>query len=129
MLNKKIQEIENADMPKLRNDFKLYFGWDCKARNKEFLRSRIIYRLQELEFGGLSSTIKYLLNTMAIPKDVPSLKSGMILERSYKGKNYRIDVGNNTFLMNGKHYESLSAIAYIITGQRISGNRFFNINK
>lgn len=92
MLNEEIKKIEKAQMPELRKSFKFYFGWECKARNKEFLRSRIIYRLQELEFGGLSATLKYLLHSMKIPESNPCLTNGAIIEKTYKGKKYRIDV-------------------------------------
>ena len=79
MLEEKIKEIERMSMPELQQQFKKYFGWDCKARNKEFLRSRLIYRLQELTFGGLSSTTKFLLYQMAIPTPPIHLTKGSVL--------------------------------------------------
>ncbi len=129
MLEEKIKEIERMGMPELQQQFKKYFGWDCKARNKEFLRSRLIYRLQELTFGGLSSTTKFLLYQMAIPTAPIHLTKGSVLEKTYKGKLYRITVGQDHFTMDGKVYKSLSAIAHTITGQRLSGNRFFKIDE
>ena len=129
MLEEKIKEIERMSMPELQQQFKKYFGWDCKARNKEFLRSRLIYRLQELTFGGLSSTTKFLLYQMAIPTPPIHLTKGSVLEKTYKGKLYRITVGQDHFTMDGKVYKSLSAIAYAITGQRLSGNRFLKIDE
>lgn len=79
MLEEKIKEIERMSMPELQQQFKKYFGWDCKARNKKFLRSRLIYRLQELTFGSLSSTTKFLLYQMAIPIPPIHLTKGSVL--------------------------------------------------
>ncbi len=127
MIEEKIRRIERMNMPELREQFKKHFGWDCQARNKEFLRSRLIYRLQELTFGGLSTTTKFLLYQMAIPTPPIQLTQGSVLEKTYRGKLYRITVGQDNFIMDGQVYKSLSAVAYAITGQRLSGHRFFRV--
>ncbi len=127
MLEKEIINVQKMTMPELRKCFQSYFGWDCKARNKAFLISRIIYQMQELQYGGLSNATRYLLSSLEIPKPKVELSAGMILERKYKNKQYRIEVCHDYFMMNGERYETLSSVATAITGQKISGNRFFNL--
>jgi hypothetical protein len=47
--------------------------------------------------------------------------------REWNGRTYRVEVVAEGFLMDGRHYRSLSAIARQITGARWSGPRFFGI--
>ena len=72
--------------------------------------------------GAVAKTIK--------PKRVPTLlKTGTRLVREWNGRAYQVEVIESGFLMDGKHYRSLSAIAKRITGAHWSGPRFFGTGR
>lgn len=54
--------------------------------------------------------------------------AGQKLTREYKGKSYEVDVRADGFMMDGKPYRSLTAVAKKITGySSISGTQFFGL--
>jgi hypothetical protein len=57
------------------------------------------------------------------------LKTGTRLVREWNGRAYQVEVIENGFLMDGKHYRSLSAIAKRITSAHWSGPRFFGTGR
>ncbi len=54
---------------------------------------------------------------------------GACLTRIYKGHEYQVEVLSNGFVYDGERYQSLSAIAHVITGGHWNGYLFFNIKK
>ncbi len=60
---------------------------------------------------------------------VSSLKPGTYLMREWNGRTYQVEVINDGFVLNGKTYKSLSAIAKHITGAHWSGPRFFGVSQ
>lgn len=46
--------------------------------------------------------------------------------RVYKGHQYVVDVLEDGFAYDGKRYQSLSAVAHVITGGHWNGFKFFN---
>jgi hypothetical protein len=52
---------------------------------------------------------------------------GTRLVREWNGRVHTVEVGADTFMWNGCHYPSLSAVAAAITGARWSGPRFFGL--
>lgn len=67
--------------------------------------------------------------TAAAPaRPTPTILSpGSRLLREWNGRMYAVDVLDNGFVMDGKTYRSLSAIAKRITGTDWSGPRFFGL--
>jgi hypothetical protein len=55
------------------------------------------------------------------------LKAGTILSREWNGITHRAIVVGDGFLWDGTRYDSLSAIAFAITGTRWNGPRFFGL--
>ena len=55
------------------------------------------------------------------------LKPGIHLVREWNGRTYQVEVVEDGFRMDGRHYKSLSAIACKITGAHWSGPRFFGV--
>jgi hypothetical protein len=49
--------------------------------------------------------------------------------RVWRGQTHHVLVREDGFEWQGERYASLSAIAYMITGTRWSGPRFFGLNK
>ena len=52
---------------------------------------------------------------------------GARLIREWNGRRYMVEVVDGGFVMDGKPYRSLTAIAFRITGARWSGPRFFGL--
>lgn len=55
------------------------------------------------------------------------MKAGTILTREWNGAIHRVIVVEDGFLWDGNKYESLSKIAFAITGTRWNGPRFFGL--
>jgi len=56
-----------------------------------------------------------------------NLKLGTILTREWNGQCHRVMVADAGFVWNGKAYDSLSRIAFAITGSKWNGPRFFGL--
>jgi hypothetical protein len=64
---------------------------------------------------------------VAFDRGQVELKAGIILSREWNGITQRAIVVDDGFLWDGTRYDSLSAIAFAITGTRCSGPRFFGL--
>ena len=107
-----------------------------KALGPDLLRRCIAHRIQEKAYGGLSPATLRLLNqlvraAMAKPNgrlELPRrIKPGSELVRTWKGKTHRVMVMADGFAWNGRTYDSLSKVAFAITGTRWNGPRFFGL--
>jgi hypothetical protein len=58
----------------------------------------------------------------------PLLSAGTQLIREWNGRPYCVEVTDGGFILDGKSYQSLSAIAKKITGTHWSGPRFFGLS-
>ena len=99
-----------------------------------FMRKTLAYEQQCKEHGGLPSSAKRTLAAVANGKSVndatrPSIQPGTHLMREWNGRTYQVEVVNGGFLLDGRKYRSLSAIAKKITGAHWSGPRFFGVNR
>jgi hypothetical protein len=56
-----------------------------------------------------------------------ALKPGVRLVREWNGRSYVVDVVEDGFVLDGRSYRSLSALAFHITGAHWSGPRFFGL--
>ena len=57
------------------------------------------------------------------------LTAGTVLVREWNGVPYPVTVTDDGFLLDGKTYRSLSAVATAITGVRWNGPRFFKLDE
>jgi hypothetical protein len=125
-----------------------------RARWKSMLRQRppshlprhllfavLAYRLQADELDDLDPVTARLLKQIAT--DDGSLevsrrtdefgrrrvefKPGTILTREWNSQTYRVMVVDEGFAWNGKTYDSLSKVAFAITGTNWNGPRFFGL--
>lgn len=60
---------------------------------------------------------------LTTPRPLPP--SGARLIREWNGRRYVVDVVDDGYIMDGKHYQSLTAVSFRITGVKWSGPRFF----
>jgi hypothetical protein len=55
------------------------------------------------------------------------LPAGTVLTREWNGHNHRVMVVSEGYTWGGQTYDSLSKIAYAITGTKWNGPRFFGL--
>ena len=104
--------------------------------NKTYLANQIIYRIQELTYGGLSRRTIDRLEALAESKATDQRKSnpsrlavGTRLVREVKGVEHHVQVLADGYEYQGIKYRSLSGAAFAITGTRWNGNEFFGLGK
>ena len=98
----------------------------------------LAYRAQEKESGGLSPAALRRLRELSrvlqsnphapIP-DVPSIKPGTRLVRSWRGQIHQVTVVEKGYEYKDRRYASLSEVARLITGTRWNGPLFFGLRK
>jgi Protein of unknown function (DUF2924) len=107
-----------------------------RAFGPDLLRRSIAHQIQEKAYGGLSVSVRRLLDqlvktAMAKPNgrlELPRrIKPGSELIRTWKGKSHRVTVMTDGFAYAGETFASLSEIATEITGTKWNGPRFFGL--
>jgi hypothetical protein len=136
--------------PELADKYVSLFGCAPRSRNRDFLRKRLAWRIQELAEGSLSeralarieelgpealslwrrptrmgSTTK--LPTAVVPRarDPRLPVAGTVLTRIHGTTEHRVTVLDDGFEYQGERYRSLSKIARVITGTPWNGFLFF----
>jgi hypothetical protein len=117
-------------------------SWSALAHLPKHLQTAIVsYRRQADQSDDLDPAIRQFLDRIVgkeTPKSVMAklvgfdrgqveLKAGTILSREWNGITQRVIVVDDGFLWNGTRYDSLSAIAFAITGTRWNGPRFLGL--
>ncbi|MDP8212780.1 MAG: DUF2924 domain-containing protein [Candidatus Zapsychrus exili] len=153
-LQSQIMELKVASVEKLQSKYKeLFKVRETPCDNKVYLFKRIAYKLQKLEYGGISekakTRIKELLkeydpiNNKALRPEVtsagkvvtsiPSLRDkrlpipGTVMHKKYKDQEIQVRVLEKGFEYKNKYYKSLTAISEEITDSHWSGYDFFNL--
>ena len=138
ILRHQIEAVAGKNMDELREQFQELHGFDCGDTNVFGLRKRIIYRLQEIYYGGVEPNDMDILDGIADRDPLANLRSmavrrtskvrGTKLFRIWKGKQYEVMVGKDgCFVFDGETYKSLSAVARKITGTKWNGKTFFGV--
>ena len=125
----------------------VFSGEKATSNNKVLLWRKIAWRLQEIEYGGLSQDTKSRINELiedydpinnkmlrpqpAQTKEKPNGRDtrlpipGAIIRKEYKGQVLEVKVLEKGFEYQGKPYKTLSAVAKAITGDHWNGYLFF----
>lgn len=136
-----LSKFETLDREACLKRWRKQFGHEPpRYVSVEFMRRVLAFEAQVKIYGGHSRAVRHVLRSIlkevetGKPKDaakpVPSpvtLRPGTYLVREWNGRPYRVEVTENGFLMDGKAYASLSALAQKITGTIWSGPRFFGL--
>ncbi len=125
-----IRRLPTLSKAELIELWQQYFHNAPVCIRKEYYVRQIAHRLQELAYGGLDSSMKEKIERVAnlnknAMKGLPL--PGTRLIKEYKGVEYTVTVHNDGFEYLGIKYPALSTVAKRITGQRISGKRFFGL--
>ena len=130
--------LKVAPVSTLKQKWRELFEREPPPYNRRFLEHRLVYRIQELAYGGLKpETLKHLralaedldggdpIRRRQVAKDRPV--SGTRLIREYQGVEHCVTVRDDDFEYQGRPYKSLSAVARAITGTRWNGLTFFGL--
>ena len=99
-----------------------------KYLSPQFMKRVLIWETQNRLQGGLSAKTERRLKQIAAGKaPLPKTKPGSHLVREWNGRTYQVEVVEGGYVMDGKTWRSLSAIARHITGAHWSGPRFFGV--
>ena len=128
-LPKRLAEIDRLDRDGCLNLWREMFGrLPPKYLSPQFTRRVLIYETQPRALGGLSRMTEQRLKKAYLGAPAaPIAKPGAQLVCEWNGRTYHVEVIENGYLMDGKRWRSLSAIARHIAGARWSGPRFFGV--
>ena len=146
-VTQQIRELQEMTVTDLAVNYEALFGQPPRVRNAAYLRRRLAWKIQELEFGGLSAKAKSRLDELISKIDLPLGDSaprraqrvarngpkaplvGTTLIRSWHGQELRVEVRDEGFEWDGTIYRSLTAVARAITGSAWNGRLFFGLTK
>ena len=134
-----------ADLPELLREIALLSRTECRVawmktfKNDPpkylsffFMRRVLAHDLQCRKLGGHPAATKRKLKS--VPECIGDSETsqtatdGSTLVREWNGRIYRVDVSTEGYVLDGKSYASLSAVARHITGAHWSGPRFFGLS-
>ena len=142
----------------LRIKYREAYGEESRSGNKVWLVKRIVWRLQALAEGDLSERARRRMLELANdadlrtnaprppkPKAVPRQclvvptavgpvddrlpMPGSVITRRYKGETLLVHVLTSGFAYEGEVYQTLSAVAKVITGTHTNGFLFFRMGQ
>ena len=116
-----------------------YFSRRPDKPNREYLQSRLAYKLQEEAFGGLPIETARRLANIGVenskikerrkPRDI-YLAPGTVLMRQWGERDHKVTVSaEGTFEYEGRFFKSLSSVARHIAGTPWSGPLFFGLRR
>lgn len=134
----RIAALKACTTRQLRKEWRALYNTEPPRHSRSYLESRLIYRLQELEFGGLSRTTVQRLETLGRQLDGGNVVLrrirvddrpivGTRLIREWQGVEHTVTVQHDGYEWQGKAYKSLSSVARAITGTRWNGWAFFGL--
>ena len=132
----RVAALKSMDKAALQNYWVEVFGVKAPHLHIRILRQRLIWRIQELELGGLSDKAKMQLEQLKQQAGkhgriknsrIVRPPAGTRIQREYDGECHEVLVLKEGFEYRGQVYRSLSKIARLITGSHWSGPLFFNL--
>ncbi|WP_260022894.1 DUF2924 domain-containing protein [Ruegeria conchae] len=122
-------EIETFDRAACLEYWRKTFGRSPpKYLSPQFMKRVLIWDMQNKALGSVSAKTTRRLKQIAAGKVLPTTaRPGSHLVREWNGQTYQVEVIEGGYVMDGKTWRSLSAIAKHITGAHWSGPRFFGV--
>jgi hypothetical protein len=149
--------LETMNVGALAEKYRELYGEPTRSRNKDYLKKRLAWRIQELAEGGLPPGAVAIINQLGdqmpgrwrmrmtrsattepeappllppvAPRDPRLPPPGTVLRRVFEGVAHEVTVGVGGFEYQGTRHKALSAIAQKITGTRWNGFLFFGLKK
>jgi len=147
---RQIAELQRLPMQELTERWRVLIGGEPPQYNKAFVLQRLICRVQELAYGGLSIAAAQQMDQVltsvgydalggerdaarastATTRRNPGLPMiGTRLVREWNDQRYEVLVTRDGFEFEGRPYKSLTAIAKAITGTHWNGPHFFGLRR
>lgn len=150
-----LAELEKMTAPELRVRYRALFGDEARSHNRQWLLRRCAWRVQALAEGNMTerlasirarglelandADVRFIPPRQAVPNaDKPRQVvatdfkpdqrlpvAGGQLTRVFKGRLHCVTVLPNGFEYEGTLYQSLSAVAFAISGSHWNGYHFF----
>jgi hypothetical protein len=151
-LGAQLAALDKLTVAELVEKYREVFGVPTRTRNKDYLRKRVAWRIQELAEGGLSEKALARIEQLApeapvrwrataatsvapaieatTPQRDPRLPPvGSILHRTHGGVDHQVTVLEDGFEYKGERYATLSRVARAITGTPWNGFLFFGLKR
>jgi hypothetical protein len=137
-----IAHLRGLDPRGLRARWQSIFGGQAPSHlTRHLLFSVIAYRLQADRFGDLDHATRQVLDRTVAKEAGPAMTArlasfdqkrneltpGTVLVREWDRQSQRVMVLADGFAWNGRTYDSLSKVAFAITGTKWNGPRFFGL--
>jgi Protein of unknown function (DUF2924) len=137
-----IAHLRGLDLRGLRARWRSVFQRSAPVHlTRHLLFSVIAYRLQVDRFGDLDHATKQVLDQTVAKETEPAMSArlasldqkrtelspGTVLVREWDRRSQRVMVMADGFAWNGQTYDSLSKVAFAITGTKWNGPRFFGL--
>lgn len=148
-----LKDLKDAPIQELKQKYRELFGaQEEPSTNNVWLYKKIAYKLQELEYGGLSGKAKLRLreliekydpiNNKTVRPDPQTTKKtcpprsyrdkrlpipGSSIVRTYQGKKLEVKILENGFEYDGKIFKSLTGVTKAITGSNWNAFNFFKL--
>jgi hypothetical protein len=141
-LEHEIAHLRDLDLEGLRSRWQSVFQRSAPTHlTRHLLFAVIAYRIQVDRFGDLDHETKQLLDRTAAKETGPAMSArlasfdqkrtelspGTVLVREWDRQSQRVMVMADGFAWNGQTYDSLSKVAFAITGTKWNGPRFFGL--
>ena len=148
--------LRNMTVAQLRERYREVFGEPTRSRNKDYLRKKVAWRIQELAEGGLSDRALARIDELAdgaptrrrssgngasngataapaagraTQRDPRLPEPGTVLTRAHDGVDHLVTVLDDGFEFRGQRYASLSKIAREISGTNWNGFLYFGLQR
>lgn len=152
-LGAQLVTLDKLTVAELVEKYREVFGVPTRTRNKDYLRKRVAWRIQELAEGGLSEKALARIEQLAseapvrwrtpvsaadaapaievtTPQRDPRLPPvGSILHRTHGGVDHQVTVLEDGFEYRGERHASLSRVARTIAGTPWNGFLFFGLKR
>ncbi len=137
-----IAHLRGLELGGLRARWQSVFQRPAPAHlTRHLLFTVIAYRLQADRFGDLDHETKQVLDRTVAKEAGPAMSArlasfdqkrteltpGTVLVREWDRQSLRVMVMADGFAWNGQTYDSLSKVAFAITGTKWNGPRFFGL--
>lgn len=131
-LPEQLREIAAMNRGNCRQAWTKAFGSEPpKYMSIPFMQRVLARNLQCRIHGGYPAAtrraLKLVLGGRKASDVAQAVGDGSTLVREWNGRVYRVAVGEEGYLLDGRTYTSLSAVACHITGAKWSGPRFFGL--
>jgi hypothetical protein len=141
-MGEEIAHLRSLDLIGLQSRWQSVMGRPAPEHlPKHLLFGILAYRIQADALGDLDAATVQLLKRAATVESLDQVLSlvavqdrkmqgvvlGTVLTREWNGQHYRVTVVEGGFAFEGKTFESLSKIAFAITGTNWNGPRLFGL--